>query len=404
MIAWHVYPLGFVGAPIMGGAPQEVVHRLGRLTDWVGYAAELGVDALSLGPVFASQTHGYDTVDYFRVDPRLGDDGDLDRLIATAHDAGLRILLDGVFNHVGDQHPLYQAALKLDPQASRYFSWPGGKARVFEGHSGLVQLNHDEECVVGLVQDVMRHWMRHGVDGWRLDAAYATGPDFWGRVLPDIRAEFPGSYIFGELIHGDQTDFVIRSGVDSVTQYELWKAIWSSLRDPNFFELSWALGRHNEMLRAFAPVTFVGNHDVTRIVSQVGAEKSVLALVVLMTVGGAPHIYYGDEQGFVAVKEERIGGDDAIRPEFPANPGELSPSGWWLYDLHRRLIALRHEHGWLERAETANVELTGQRYVYRVANPADQAQWLTVAVDVTDASHPWATVSDAHGEIFAYHA
>ena len=404
MIAWHVYPLGFVGAPIMGEPPENIAHRLGRLTDWVGYAAELGVDTLSLGPVFASQTHGYDTVDYLRVDPRLGDDGDIDRLIATTHDAGLRLLLDGVFNHVGDRHPLYQAALRLDPQASRYFSWKDGKAQVFEGHPGLVQFNHEQECVVDLVKDVMRYWMRRGVDGWRLDAAYATGPDFWSRVLPDIRAEFPRSYFFGELIHGDQTSFVIRSGVDSVTQYELWKAIWSSLHDPNFFELSWALGRHNEMLRTFAPVTFVGNHDVTRIASQVGEQKSVLALVVLMTVGGAPHIYYGDEQGFVGVKEERIGGDDAIRPQFPASPAELAPYGWWLHDLHRRLIALRIARPWLERAETVNIELTGQRYVYRVTNPSDQSQWLITTLDVTDATHPWATVTDPNGEIFAYRA
>ena len=402
MIAWHVYPLGFTGAPIRGEATWA--QRLPRLTDWVGYAADLGVDTLSLGPVFYSQTHGYDTLDHLRIDPRLGTDADFDRLIAAAHDAGLRVLLDGVFNHVGDQHQLYRWAMQLDSFASQFFRWPNGRAEVFEGHSGLIQFNHDEDCVVVLVQEILRHWMRRGVDGWRMDAAYAVGPDFWARVLPDIRAEFPDSYFFGEVMHGDRAAFVNRSTLDSVTQYELWKAIWSSLKDRNFFELSWSLQRHNQMLRSFVPVTFVGNHDVTRIASQIGPQAAVLALVALMTVGGAPHIYYGDEQGFVGVKEDRLGGDDAVRPEFPPTPGDLAPHGWWLHDIHRRLIGMRRERPWLERAEVTNVSLACQRYVYQVENPDNHANRLCVTLDVADADHPQAVIKDAGGEIFSYSA
>jgi glycosidase len=368
----------------------------------VEYAAGLGVDTLSLGPVFASSTHGYDTVDHFRIDPRLGDEADFDALIAAAHGHGLKVLLDGVFNHVGVQHPLYQAALNLDARASEFFVWSGGKARVFEGHPDLIELNHGAECVAELTRQVMGHWLDRGADGWRLDAAYATGPDFWGRVVPTVRAEFPRAYFFGELIHGNKVDFVNRSTLDSVTQYELWKAIWSSVKARNFFELSWALKRHGEFVRAFQPVTFIGNHDVTRIASQVGPAGAVLALVVLATVGGSPHIYYGDEQAYTGVKEDRAGGDDAVRPAFPATPGELAPNGWWMYDLTRRLIAVRREHPWLGRAEVTNQALACEQYVYRVSDPANGTNWLDVTLDLTHGTR--VSVAGPTGEVFAWSA
>jgi glycosidase len=181
----------------------------------------------------------------------------------------------------------------------------------------------------------MTHWLDRGAHGWRLDAAYAVPRPFWRNVLPAVRARHPDAYIFGEVIHGDYAGFVRDTGVDAVTQYELWKAIWSALNDRNLFELAWALGRHNVMLDSFVPQTFVGNHDVTRLASQLRDERHLAhALVVLMTIGGTPSIYAGDEQAFRGIKEHRAGGDDAIRPAFPATPLELAPFGW---PIHRIL-------------------------------------------------------------------
>ena len=112
--------------------------------------------------------------------------------------------------------------------------------------------------------------------------------------------------------------YASESGVDSVTQYELWKAIWSSLHDRNFFELAWTLDRHNQVLAGVTPQTFVGNHDVTRLASQLTDERHLgHALAVLFTVGGIPSVYYGDEQAFRGVKADRAGGDDEIRPASP---------------------------------------------------------------------------------------
>jgi cyclomaltodextrinase len=148
------------------------------------------------------------------------------------------------------------------------------------------------------------------------------------------------------------------TGVDAVTQYQLWKAIWSALNDRNFFELAWALQRHNSLLENFVPQTFVGNHDVTRIASQLADDRHLPhALVIFLTCGGTPSIYAGDEQAFRGIKEHRAGGDDAIRPAFPATPADLAPFGWQIYRLHQRLIGLRRRHPWLHRAQSRVVEL-----------------------------------------------
>ena len=99
----------------------------------------------------------------------------------------------------------------------------------------------------------MNHWLGRGAGGWRLDAAYAVPPGFWAKVLPAVRESFPSAWFLGEMIHGDYAAYAEESGLDSITQYELWKAIWSSLNDRNFFELDHALGRHNEFLDGDAP-------------------------------------------------------------------------------------------------------------------------------------------------------
>lgn len=167
----------------------------------------------------------------------------------------------------------------------------------FEGRESLAALNHDSAEVRDLAVRVLTHWLDRGASAWRLDAAYGIDPAFWASVLPAVRERHPDAWFMGEVIHGDYTGFVEASTVDTVAQYELWKAIWSSLADVNFYELDWCLGRHNELLESFIPATFVGNHDVTRIASKVGAAKAALAVVLLMTMGGVPSVYYGDEQG-----------------------------------------------------------------------------------------------------------
>ncbi|MBU5409307.1 alpha-amylase family protein [Cutibacterium acnes] len=383
LIGWHVYPLGFVGAPARLES-QEVSHRLAHLGAWLDHAVALGCSSLALGPVFSSASHGYDTLDYFTIDPRLGDDDDFDHLLQAAHARGLSVLLDGVFNHVSRRNRIVQDAQSAGPDsdAGRMVRWCAGRLDVFEGHSDLVALNHDNPAVREHVTRIMNYWCGRGVDGWRLDAAYSVNPEFWAAVLPSVREKYPDVWIFGEVIHGDYASIVRASGMDSVTQYELWKGIWSSIESRNFFELDHALGRHNEFSDVFTPMTFVGNHDVTRIASRVGQDGAVLATAILATIGGIPLIYYGDELAYRGVKEERFGGDDDIRPVFPASPADLSNLGADTLRAHQSLLGLRRRHPWLVDARTESLDLTNERYVYRTGVPGVEP--LIVELDVRD--------------------
>ena len=167
-----------------------------------------------------------------------------------------------------------------------------------------------------------------------------------------------------------------------MTQYELWKAIWSSLNDGNFHELDWALVRHNEFLDDFVPMTFVGNHDVTRIASRLDNTRHLEhALVILLTTGGTPSVYAGDESGYRGVKEERFGGDDAVRPEFTAPLMGVDEHGHDVYRLHQYLIGLRRRHPWLHTARTSPLRLTNTQYVYATRNGSDV---LLVALNIDD--------------------
>ncbi|HTX96451.1 MAG TPA: alpha-amylase family protein [Mycobacterium sp.] len=381
-IWWQVYPLGFVGAfPAPSQPPRPGEHRLRRLVAWFDHAIELGASGVALGPIFASRTHGYDTTDHYRIDPRLGDDADFDHLVGEAHRRGLRVLLDGVFNHVGVDFPRYRSAVDSDADASWFRGRPG-HFHTFEGHSELITLNHDNPEVVDYTKDVMAHWLGRGADGWRLDAAYAVPQHFWSSTLPRVREQYPDAWFVGELIHGDYAAVVKAATFDSATQYELWKAIWSSLNDGNFFELDWALQRHNTFLQTFSPLTFIGNHDVTRIASQLENPEHVAhALVLLLTVGGVPSVYAGDELGFRGVKEERYGGDDAVRPEFGTPPSDLDAFGTEMWELHRYLIGLRRRHSWLHGAAASAVRLDNRSYVYQT-RAGDDA--LLVALNIDD--------------------
>lgn len=391
-IWWRIYPLGFVDAfpePESGAARPED-HRLLRVVEWLDHAVELGASGIALGPIFESATHGYDTTDHFRIDPRLGEESDFDTLVAAAHRRGLRVQLDGVFNHLGEGHQLVQAARQntADSAATRWFRRTQGPDGVvaldtFEGHDSLIALNHDEPKVQEYVIDVLRHWLDRGADSWRLDAAYTVAPAFWAKVLPTVRATHPDVWFEAEVLHGDYAEFVASSTADSVTQYELWKAIWSGIEDRNFWELDWAMQRHTEMLESFAPSTFIGNHDVTRIASRISDQRHLPhAIVLLALLGGTPTVYAGDEFGFRGVKEERFGGDDLIRPEFPiGGPGSLEDADRGLLGLYRLLLGVRRRNPWLHRAGSRTEHVANTQHVFTVS---DGERSLRVALNLDD--------------------
>lgn len=400
-IFWHVYPLGFTGAPVRPHDDERVLtHRLRHLESWLDYAVELGSNALLLGPLFTATSHGYDTLDHFSIDPRLGDDADFDALVAAARARGVQIVLDGVFNHVGDQHPRVASAVAEGPHSpdGALFRWDGDQMAGFEGHGTLPELNHDNPAVADFVVDVMTHWLRRGIAGWRLDAAYTVPTGFWATVVDRVRAEFPDAWFLGEVIHGDYPSYVQQGHLDSVTQYELWKATWSSLKDGNFFELAHAFERHNEFLEVFVPQTFVGNHDVDRLCSVVGPDLAALAVVTLFTTGGIPSVYYGDEQGFTGTKQTGFSTDDDLRPMFPATPADLSPLGAPLLRLHQDLIGLRRRHPWLVSARTEQVALANRTFTYEAVGRGGERLRVELGLDPT----PRARVTSGGSEEFRF--
>lgn len=399
VVWWHVYPLGFVGAEhaladLEGVADGHVAHRLPRLEAWLDHLVSLGCNGLLLGPVFASASHGYDTIDHYRVDPRLGDEADLDALIAACHDRGVRVLLDGVFNHVGRDFAPVAQALTEGPGS------PGAEwvqqlydndgmitADYFEGHDTLVTLNHEAQVVRDHVRDVMLHWLRRGIDGWRLDAAYAVPASFWAAVLPQVRAEFGEAWFFGEMIHGDYVDYVAESGIDSVTAYELWKAVWSSLDTVNLHELEWTLGRHAGFVEHFTPTTFLSNHDVTRIASQVHDPRHRSHAVALLGfLPGVPCVYYGDEFGLEAVKEDRVDGDDEVRPAMPAERGLFDDRHPEVEEVYRRVLSLRRRHPWLVDAVTSTEQVSNEHLLVRARARQGEGS-LTLALNLADAAY-----------------
>lgn len=390
---WHVYPLGFVEAERSAWTGLEIRHRLPRLVAWLDYAAEMGANGLALGPIFQSSSHGYDTVDHFRIDPRLGDDADFDALVRALRDRGMRLMLDGVFNHVGQEHPLFQRALADGPDsdAASWFrlTWPPdrrpGEApyySTFEGHRQLPALNHDNPEVVDFTVRVMTRWLDRGADAWRLDAAHAVPASFWREVLTRVRAARPDVFFQAEVLFGDFVHSVEANGFDSLTQYELWHGLWNALNDKAMFKLGWALERHDTYLERFIPSTFLGNHDVTRIATRLDDDRHLPhALAVLLFSGGIPSIYYGDEQAFRGEKTRRRDGDDSIRPAFPAEPEDLWPYGWPHYRLHQRLIALRRERPWIARAKTKPIQIADDHLVYELRSGGER---MFVALNLGD--------------------
>ena len=394
VIWWHCYPLRFVDAERV--AIDHVEHRMGRLSSWLDYVIGLGANGMLLAPVFASRTHGYDTLDHFRIDPRLGDDQDFGDLVTRARERGIRLLLDGVFNHVSDEHEIVRRAREGGPgsEAGAWIRWVGDYPRGFEGNLDLVELDLAHPPVQDYVAQVMSHWLDRGVDGWRLDAAYAQGPDVWRPIVERVRAAHPDAWILAEVIHGDYIDFVTRSGVDSLTQYELWKAVWSSLNDHNLHELAWTLQRHATFAESFRPLVFVGNHDTTRIATQLRDPRHLdLAAALLLLLPGVPAIYAGDEQGFTGEKTDGPAGDDAVRPPFPADPSGLAGFGRDTFGSYQHLIHLRRTHPWLSVAALTVRSVTNETIAIDLVGDADR---LTLALNLTDAP---AELGGVHGAL-----
>ncbi len=326
-VFYQIYPLGFCGAPFENDG--ITVNRIKKVKDWIGHIKELGADAIYFSPVFESDTHGYNTRDFFKIDCRLGTNEDFKEVTRALHENGIRVVLDGVFNHVGRGFPQFQDVVK-NRENSRYRDWFfinfGGNSNYndglwyegWEGNYDLVKLNLRNPEVTEHIFSAVRYWAdEFDIDGLRLDVAYCLDLDFLRALRKFTEGLKPDFLLLGELLHGDYKERVNDEMLHSCTNYQCYKGLYSSFNSMNMFEIMHSVQRlfGSEpwcMCRGMHLMNFADNHDVTRIASNLTNEKH-LPLVYGMMFGmpGFPCIYYGSEFG---VKGDKSDGDPALRP------------------------------------------------------------------------------------------
>ena len=340
-VFYQIYPLGFCGAPFENDGVLE--HRILKVIDWIPHMKKLGINAIYFSPVFESDTHGYNTRDYTKIDTRLGTNEDFKKVCDALHEEGIKVVLDGVFNHVGRGFFAFQDVLQ-NRENSRYKDWfariafdgnsnynDGLWYEGWEGNYDLVKLNLRNEEVIEHIFSAIRGWVdAFDIDGLRLDVCYCLDHDFLRRLRDLANQIKPEFLLLGELLHGDYNQFVNDGMCHSATNYECYKGLHSSFNSMNMFEIV------HSLMRQFGPeqwtlykgkhlLSFVDNHDVSRIASVLSNEKH-LPLIYAMAFGmpGIPCVYYGSEWGAKADKSE---GDPALRPCF-TEPVENELTEW----------------------------------------------------------------------------
>lgn len=352
---YHMFPLGLLGADrsFVGQdpVPPDDPRNIRRVADWIPHLQYLGVEAVLFGPIFASQTHGYDTIDLFRIDPRLGTESDFLALVGLLHREGISVLVDAVFNHVGRGFFAFQDILRnrvnspyrdwfsglqfseegysdLGPEGISYDTW--------DGHGALVKLDTRCPDVREYLLGAATHWIEDlGVDGLRLDAADVIDGAFWPvlreRVDSRYRRDLPFGggrfWLNGEMVHGEYDTLCGSDRLDGTTNFEVYKGLWSSHNDRNYHEIAHSLQRQfgdGGVYRGTKLLTFADNHDVSRIASALEEPRHLYPLhILLFTIPGTPAIYYGSETG---IHGEKGPPDDwNLRP--PLSPRVIAEEG-----------------------------------------------------------------------------
>ena len=339
-VFYQIYPLGFCGAPFENDGVPE--NRITKVNDWIPHFQKLGCNAVYFSPVFESDTHGYNTRDFRKIDTRLGTNEDFAQVCRNLHNAGIRVVLDGVFNHVGRGFWAFRDVLEKRWN-SPYKDWfhidfngnsnynDGLWYEGWEGNYDLVKLNLRNDEVINHIFESIRLWTEwFDIDGLRLDVAYCLDRDFIRRLRSFCDALKPDFFLVGEMLHGDYNQIMNDQMLHSVTNYECYKGLYSSFNSMNLFEIN------HSLMNQFGPeywtrykgqhlLSFVDNHDVTRVASQLNNEAHLpLIYALLFGMPGIPCIYYGSEWGAKAHKSE---GDPALRACFDA-PQETELTAW----------------------------------------------------------------------------
>lgn len=328
-VFYHIYPLGLTGAP-KTNSYEEPQHRLNILLPWISHIKEIGCNALYIGPLFESVGHGYETTDYKKLDSRLGTNEDLTAFVEECHRQGIRVILDGVFNHTGRDFFAFQD-IKKNRENSSYKDWylnvnfwgnneynDGFSYENWGGYDLLAKLNQNNPAVKDYICGVIRFWASEfKIDGIRLDAADVLDFGYMHALRQTASEIGPDFWLMGEVIHGDYTRWVNEGTLHSVTNYHLHKALYSGHNEHNYFEIAHTVRRLYDMggsrpdgLKLY---NFVDNHDVERIYTKLNNKAHFVPVhILLYTLPGVPSIYYGSEFG-IEGKKERYS-DASLRP------------------------------------------------------------------------------------------
>ena len=389
-IFYQIYPIGFCGAPTANDG--KTVSRILKLKDWSSYLESLGISSILLNPIFESDNHGYDTRDYKKIDCRLGTNKDFAEVCKDLHAHNVKIVLDGVFNHVGRGFWAFKDVLEKKWDSS-YKDWfcinfdgnscynDGFWYEGWEGHFELVKLNLANSAVVDYLLECVKGWIdEFDIDGLRLDVAYCLDRNFMKRLRSFCQELKPDFALIGEVLFGDYNQIVNDEMLHSCTNYECYKGIYSSFNSMNMFEIAHSLNRQYGpeqwcIYRGKHLMSFVDNHDVTRIAS-ILTNKNHLPLTygLLLGMPGVPCIYYGSEWGEEGVKAPN--NDYALRPCFEEpKPNELT-------EEIKKMIHVRTGSNALCHGSYRNVVLTNHQLIFERRTDDER---MLVAINASDA-------------------
>ena len=391
-VLYQIYPLGMCGAPKENDGIQE--HRILRVLDWVEHIKKTGADTVLFNPVFDSDRHGYDTRDYFTIDPRLGTNEDFATVCKAIHEAGMRVMLDGVFNQVGRGFGGFRDVQekKWDSPYKDWFhiDFGGNTDRNdgfwyenWEGHNELVKLNVWNPQVKEHHYEAIRHWVKEfDIDGLRLDVAYCLPPEYLKELRSFTQTVKSDFVLMGETLHGDYNRWMGQELCHSVTNYECYKGLWSSFNSMNLFEIGHSLARQFgpepwTLYKGAHLLSFLDNHDVNRIASQLTDKNHLYPAYALMFgMPGTPAIYYGSEWGIQG--ERSNNSDDGLRPAL-----EL-PEWNQLTDWISKLAEAKKNSEALCYGSYRNVMLTNKQMIFERKTDSER---VLVAINAENQPH-----------------
>ncbi len=400
-VFYHIYPLGMTGAPKENDY-GEPVERLNKLIPWISHIKNIGCNALYIGPLFESVGHGYETTDYKKLDSRLGNNDNLKDFVNECHNRGIRVILDGVFNHTGRDFFAFKD-IKENRENSQYKDWycnvnfggnneynDGFSYENWGGYNLLVKLNQRNPAVKDYICDVIRFWVSEfDIDGIRLDAADVLDFDFMKELRKTANEVKEDFWLMGEVIHGDYSSWANDYTLHSVTNYHLHKALYSGHNDHNYYEIAHTVKRLNDLAGGkLCLYNFVDNHDVERIYTKLTNKAQFTPVHILMyTLPGVPSIYYGSEFGIEGKKEKWS--DDSLRPEIDCQAFIEAAKTNEYVKLISVLGKVRQQEEALNYGDFRELMLTNRQYAFSrnykdtsvivMVNNDEKACWINVA-------------------------